>query len=361
MQNGHDVNTHPVLARLRLILGHGIAVVCLLCAGCSSTPSPVEITNSLPQDGERPAQNDPNVAARRGLDWLAAQQNNDGTWGGPGNRVALTSLATWAFLMRGETPASDAYGKTVEDGLAVLLKREDCLIPPTPEATALLVGCLADAYSMTRIPLIIARVKQVAPLLLGAGETSPWHPSAAKTLYISGAMATDWGLAELRVIRSNLAGGEDDLLSQANLLLLTGLPEDPADMANTLFENIRRLSPGKWRESRRPLVTAFMLGNVLLEGNSTDWKAWNRSFYSDVFPRQLVEDKFGWWTPAALGLSKNPEFEGMSEDETAIYTTAVLLMTLPPERRLPSFREKPLAPPLPPEELKDPDQIEIKL
>ncbi|MFO1492426.1 MAG: hypothetical protein U1F77_15375, partial [Kiritimatiellia bacterium] len=60
MQNGHDVNTRPVLARLRHFLGRGWVVGCLICAGCSSTPPPVEITDSVPQDGDRPAPNDPN-------------------------------------------------------------------------------------------------------------------------------------------------------------------------------------------------------------------------------------------------------------------------------------------------------------
>ena len=69
----------------------------------------------------------------------------------------------------------------------------------------------------------------------------------------------------------------------------------------------------------------------------------------------------GWWTPAALGLPATPELEGLSEDEAAIYTTALLLMTFPPERRLPSFGNRPLAPPLPPEELKDMDDIDVKL
>ena len=337
-------------------------MICLLCAGCSSPPPPVEITESLSEPEIEPVENRKVRAVPRGLNWLAAQQNKDGTWGAADNRVALTSLATWAFLSRGETPASDAYGKTVEDGLVALVKREDYRIPPTPEATALLVGCLADAYSMTRVPPVLLRLKRLAPLLLVAGETSPWHPYAANMmLYASGAETTGWGLAELRLIRSNLAEGEDDLLSQTNLLLLGGILEDPADRTRTLLDNIHRLSPAKWRENRRPLATAFMLSKVLPRGRSTDWMTWSRSFYPDVVSRQLVDGKHGWWTPAALGLPATPEIEGLSEDEAAIYTTALMLMTYPPERWRPSFLENPLAPPLPPEELKDMDDIDVKL
>lgn len=302
------------------------------------------------------------IAALHGLNWLAAQQNKDGTWGGADNRVALTSLATWAFLMRGETPASDAYGKTVGDGIIALVKKEENLIPRSPEETALLTGCLADAYSLTRIPAVLVRVQKVAPLLLVAGETSVWHPWVAKSLYPLLGDEMNWGLNELRLIRSNLAEGEDDLLSQTNLLLLTGFPEDPAEMAKTLRETIHHFSPAKWRENRRPLVAAFMLTRGLLyEGSSTDWRDWSRSFYPDVVSGQLVNGTQGWWTPVALGLPATPELEGLSEDEAAIYTTALLLMTFPPERCLPSFGNRPLAPPLPPEELKDPGDIDIKL
>ena len=337
-------------------------MICLLCTGCSSPQVPGDIPESLPQPENEPVENSKDRAALRGLNWLAARQNMDGTWGAADNRVALTGLATWAFLMRGETPASDAYGKTVENGLIFLVKKEENHIPRSPEETALLVGCLADAYSLTRIPAVLVRVQKVAPLLLVAGETSVWHPRVAISLYPLLVDKMKWGLTELRLIRSNLAEGEDDLLSQANLLLLSGFPEDPAEMGGTIRDNIHHLSPAKWRENRRPLVAAFVLSQgIFLAGDSADWKAWNRSFDRDVVSRQLVNGTQGWWTPAALGLPATPEIEGLSEDESAIYTTALLLMAFPPEPRLPTFGDKPLAPPLPPVEMKDPGDIDIKL
>ena len=338
MQNGHDVNTHPALARLRLLLGRGWVVGCLLCAGGSSTPSPVEITDSLPQDGDRPAQNDPNVAALRGLDWLAAKQNKDGTWGGPGNRVALTSLATWAFLSRGETPASDAYGKTVEDGSVFLVKMEDDS-NLSLDTRVILVGCLADTYSLTRIPLVLSCLRKHLAAL-PSEDLSPWHAYAANSVLFS-SVGEDWVRQVVLQIRAAPPSREAPLLDQASRLFLVVFIDLPEPELTLELAAVRTLDPSAWRKCERPLMTAFMLCKALGGQPSEDRLNWSRDFYPDMYGRQQVRGAVGWWTPSDLGVAGAKEFAGMSDEESAIYSTAMMIMSCPwTGSRLPSFQKK---------------------
>jgi hypothetical protein len=336
MQNGHDVNTSPMPPRLRLLLGYGMAVVCLLCAGCSSTPSPVEITDSLPQDGEKPAQNESVSAARRGLNWLAAKQNKDGTWGGPGNRVALTSLATWAFQSRGETPASDEYGKTVEDGLVVLVKMEDDS-NLSLDTRVILVGCLADSYSLTRIPLVLSCLRKHLAAL-PSEDLSPWHVAYAANSARFSSVGEDWARQAVLQIRAAPPSRDAPLLDQASRLLLFVFIDLPEPERTLELAAVRTLDPSAWRKSERPLMTAFMLCKALEGQPSEDRLNWSRDFYPDMYGRQQVRGAVGWWTPSDLGVAGAKEFAGMSDDESAIYSTAMMIMSCPwTGRCLPSF------------------------
>ncbi|MCC6407900.1 MAG: prenyltransferase [Planctomycetes bacterium] len=75
-------------------------------------------------------------AVERGLAWLAAQQNDDGSWSGDVGfklnqgyqatavdkpHVGVTSLAGMAFLAGGHLPGRGRYGATVEKALAFVL------------------------------------------------------------------------------------------------------------------------------------------------------------------------------------------------------------------------------------------------
>lgn len=90
-----------------------------------------------------------------GLSWLAHQQRPDGYWGNNEHRVALTSLATLAFLSHGETPASPKYGEAVENGLRALLQVSNNSPDLSPSDRALITWCLAETYGMTRIPTVL--------------------------------------------------------------------------------------------------------------------------------------------------------------------------------------------------------------
>ena len=59
-------------------------------------------------------------AVVKGLDWLQATQNADGSWGN-GHKSAMTGLAILAYLGHCETPLSPKYGETVLKGITWLV------------------------------------------------------------------------------------------------------------------------------------------------------------------------------------------------------------------------------------------------
>jgi hypothetical protein len=62
-------------------------------------------------------------AVTRGLEWLAQQQNADGSFGGGrfGRNVAVTALACIAFMGDGHLPGRGPYGEQVRRGLEYIL------------------------------------------------------------------------------------------------------------------------------------------------------------------------------------------------------------------------------------------------
>ncbi len=79
-------------------------------------------------------------AVSKGLDYLAAQQADDGSWitgGGQAYPVAMTGLAGTAFLAHGDSPTRGKYSKTVQGAVEFLVR---CATP-----TGLITGPTQDS------------------------------------------------------------------------------------------------------------------------------------------------------------------------------------------------------------------------
>lgn len=62
-------------------------------------------------------------SVRKGLDWLARHQNDDGSFGNQ-YRVTVTSLACLAFMANGSLPGQGPYQKHISGGLDFILSRQ---------------------------------------------------------------------------------------------------------------------------------------------------------------------------------------------------------------------------------------------
>jgi hypothetical protein len=79
-------------------------------------------------------------AVTKGLDYLAAQQSDDGSWitgGGQAYPVAMTGLAGMAFLAHGNSPTRGKYSRTVQGAVEYLVR---CATP-----TGLITGASQDS------------------------------------------------------------------------------------------------------------------------------------------------------------------------------------------------------------------------
>jgi hypothetical protein len=117
-------------------------------------------------------------AVQRALKWLKENQEPNGSW--KKNTDAMTGLAILTFLAHGETPASEEYGETVTKAIQYLISRQQKdgqigggghKVYPHSIATY----ALAEAYSLTRIPMIKPVLeKAVEHMLRGQQATGMW-------------------------------------------------------------------------------------------------------------------------------------------------------------------------------------------
>jgi hypothetical protein len=145
---------------IRWLLIFGI----LLCA--SATLRAQQKDRDKPKLADRPSQvrgdeitPKQQRAVERGLDWLAARQSPDGSYGaqGMGKNPAVTSLAGLAFMQAGNLPGRGKYGENVRRCLDYVLTccQESGLITSDTSPSGPMYGhgfatlFLAEVYGMT--------------------------------------------------------------------------------------------------------------------------------------------------------------------------------------------------------------------
>ena len=98
-------------------------------------------------------------AVERSLDWLQAQQNDDGSWG-TARPAAMTGFALLCYLGRCETPDSPKYGDTVMNGIMYLVElglQNDGIFSNDPAANnmpyqhGIATYALGETYAMARM------------------------------------------------------------------------------------------------------------------------------------------------------------------------------------------------------------------
>ena len=139
-----------------------LAAVMLILASSQTGWSDDKRKDDAPIPSAHPAEITPATrdAIAKGLEYLASQQNRDGSWrshGGTGTYpVAMTSLCGLAMLSSGSTPTQGPYARNVSSALTFLLKsaRRDGLIAQLEEESHCMHGhgfatlFLAQCYGM---------------------------------------------------------------------------------------------------------------------------------------------------------------------------------------------------------------------
>jgi len=168
----------------------------------------------------------------RGLEWMAAQQHEDGYWGtvskynktwhdrkwtgtlqNEQRAVRLTSLCLLAFLAHGETPQSVEFGDTVRRAIEYLRSQqhpETGLFVPMAEnhpekggndlgvfAHAQATYALAESYALTRAPALKRPVERGLQVIIdGQLENGAWGNWYVQD--ISDSSATSWQIQALK-------------------------------------------------------------------------------------------------------------------------------------------------------------------
>lgn len=136
-------------------------------------------------------------AVLKGLEWLKANQREDGAWGvgtsksmtAKQERARLTGLALLCYLAHGETAQSEDYGETVQLAIQYLLNEQDdktgSFVPFSKTVGshddigvyghAISTYALCEAYAMTRMPMLKEPVEKAVQLIIdGQQQKGGW-------------------------------------------------------------------------------------------------------------------------------------------------------------------------------------------
>lgn len=142
-------------------------------------------------------------SVNKALDWLAKNQNKDGSWGiHPASRYVFTGLATLAFLANGDTPVSQKYGKNIISAIKCMIKwvneKKNYLGDGHSYSHPVVTYALAEAYGITRMPKIkTAMDKALDSIIKGMNKEGGFNyyydrvPRILKRDNVSGKMPAD--------------------------------------------------------------------------------------------------------------------------------------------------------------------------
>jgi hypothetical protein len=273
---------------------------------------------------------------RKALDWLAAHQNADGSWGkSPDHQVLLTSLVTLAFYQHGESPLSEKYSETIQRAMERLLVMADAAkdqpeADPTFPSHVVLLYSLLFTDGMTGLPAFRKPIERLLPVLT-ATPCTPWHIGVRACLdgYCKYHKPDDMPAGIPQKMLAELPGkpgcAEPPLVFRYEAVPVAECKElePPLDL------------PANWRDEPWPLVCVMAMTDVLegrlhLPGDrGRDWRTWWRTWEEIV---ELEQARDGSFRAARLGVAGAAEFASFRGEDTTIYTTAMVLFAMPQYR-----------------------------
>ena len=285
------------------------------------------------------------AAVLRGLHWLANNQNEDGSWGPPGVRSAMTGFAMLSFLGHGETPASTAFGPTVQKALEWIVRngaKFEGRLSMDTEFTrngvyehAITTYALGEYYTMTRDERVVDLLKHAVGYIVdGQSADGGWvygyvkiNPSSNK-VFRGDTSVTGWHIQALKA--AHLTGlnipGVDEALDKAMLDLkrvqgphggfgyhdpedrysLTGVgvlcayfwkqekDKSVMDGIDYIMEETDKEYPVLYQGEKADLYAWYYNTQACLMVGGAAWTKWNRLFRNEITNAQAPD---GSWPP----------------------------------------------------------------
>ena len=170
--------------RPTLLLFASMAIICLLCPGHTAA---ADNFFGVGEDAAVEISPETEKRIRRGLEFLAKRQNEDGSWSSQyGKNVGEVSLALMAFMSMGNLPGEGEYGSTVAKGVNWIMaqSQNNGIIQytgqkqqaPVMYGHALATLMLSEAWGQTRRPDIGQVLRKAVDLIVRVqGRRGGWN------------------------------------------------------------------------------------------------------------------------------------------------------------------------------------------
>ncbi len=302
-------------------------------------------------------------AVIRGLEWLARNQNADGSWG-EDYKGAMTGFGLLCFLGHGEIQDSPQFGKTVGNALIWIyangtkhdgrLHMADAFTPPGVYEHAICTYALGEYYTMTRDQRVVELFKKaVGHIIDGQGpgggwmysydkseddlSVGGWQIQALKAAHLSKLpvkgvdKALDNAMTYIARVRGKNGGygyrnpADDYSLTGVGILCQLFWRPDRATLGKGmqwLLDETERSRPVKYKEDSADLYAWYYHTQACLMFGGEAWTKWNGWFQDEICD---VQNPDGSW-PIPGGRNVGPQ----SNDNLtgAIYRTSLCILML---------------------------------
>jgi hypothetical protein len=315
---------------------------------------------AMAQNGMKPKSEQ---AVLRGLLWLAAHQNEDGSWG-DSNKAAMTGFGVLCFLGHGELQDSPQFGATVGKALTWIfengalnegrLHMAKAFTSQGVYEHAICAYALGEYYTMTRDQRVVPLLKlAVMHIIDGQGPGGGWmyaYDKSADDLSVSG-----WQIQALKAAHLGQLqiAGVDKALTQAVAYLervkgpndgygyrgpsdeysLTGVgilcqlfwKSERGDLRKSmawLLAETEKSKPVKYKERSADLYAWYYHTQACLMFGGEAWTKWNAWFQDEICDVQ--EPDGSWPIPGgnAIGPQNADTLTG------AVYRTSLCVLML---------------------------------